>query len=73
MKDSRVREVLIKMEENKIPQLIVTSAESIFYLTGKMIHPGERLIALYLDSKPQEREICSVVFLYSSILINRTK
>ena len=46
MKNSRVREVLIKMDENKIPQLIVTSMESIFYLTGKMIHPGERLIAL---------------------------
>ena len=40
MKDSRVRKVLIKMEENKIPQLIVTSAESIFYLTGKMIRSG---------------------------------
>ena len=43
MKDSRVRKVLIKMEENKIPQLIVTSAESIFYLTGKMIHTGKFL------------------------------
>ena len=49
MKDTRVKEVLEKMEENKISQIIVTSPESIFYLTGKMIHPGERLIALYLN------------------------
>ena len=62
MKDSRVREVLIKMEENKIPQLIVTSAESIFYLTGKMIHPGERLIALYLDSKGNHKFIVNKLF-----------
>ena len=36
MKDSRVKKVLIKMEENKIPQLIVTSAESRKGLFGKM-------------------------------------
>ena len=62
MKNSRVREVLIKMDENKIPQLIVTSMESIFYLTGKMIHPGERLIALYLDSKGNHKFIVNKLF-----------
>lgn len=35
MKTSRLKNVLKHMEENKIPQLIVTSAQSIFYLTGK--------------------------------------
>ena len=40
MKTSRLKNVLKHMEENKIPQLIVTSAQSIFYLTGKMIHSG---------------------------------
>ncbi len=62
MKDSRVRKVLIKMEENKIPQLIVTSAESIFYLTGKMIRSGERLVALYLDSKGNHKFIVNKLF-----------
>ena len=46
MKDTRVINVLKKMEEKKISQIIVTSPESIFYLTGKMIHPGERLISI---------------------------
>ena len=50
MKTSRLKNVLKHMEENKIPQVGVTSAQSIFYLTGKMIHSGERLIALYLDT-----------------------
>lgn len=62
MKDSRVKKVLIKMEENKIPQLIVTLAESIFYLTGKMIRSGERLIALYLDSNGNHKFIVNKLF-----------
>ena len=62
MKDSRVKKVLSKMEENKIPQLIVTSAESIFYLTGKMIRSGERLIALYLDSNGNHKFIVNKLF-----------
>lgn len=62
MKNSRIIKVLKKMEENNIPQLIVTSAESIFYLTGKMIHSGERLIALYLDSKGNHKFIVNKLF-----------
>ena len=62
MKNSRVREVLIKMDENKIPQLIVTSMESIFYLTGKMISPGERLLALYLNINGNHRLFINELF-----------
>ncbi len=49
MKLNRLNKILSKMEENNIPQMLVTDPKAIFYLTDKMIHPGERLIALYLN------------------------
>lgn len=62
MKSSRVKKVLSKMEENKISQIIVTSPASIFYLTGKMIHPGERLLALYLNNEGNHKFIVNKLF-----------
>ena len=62
MKTSRLKNVLKHMEENKIPQLIITSAQSIFYLTGKMIHSGERLIALYLDINGNHKFLVNKLF-----------
>ena len=49
MKLNRLNKVLLKMKESNIPQMLITDPNSIFYLTGKMIHPGERLLALYLN------------------------
>ena len=45
MKLNRLNKILSKMQENNIPQMLVTDPKAIFYLTGKMIHPEERLIA----------------------------
>lgn len=33
-----------------LSQMLVTESASVFYLTGKWIHPGERMLALYLSS-----------------------
>lgn len=49
MKISRLNKVLIKMKENDIQQMLVSDPNAIFYLTGKMISPGERLLVLYLN------------------------
>lgn len=62
MKEARVKKVLKKMEENNLSQIIVTAPESIFYLTGKMIHPGERLVALYLNIKGDHKFIVNKLF-----------
>ena len=62
MKDLRVKNILAKMEQNNLSQIIITSPESIFYLTGKMIHPGERFIALYLDGKGNHKFIVNKLF-----------
>lgn len=49
MKQDRLEKVLNDMKEKNIPQLIVADPSSIFYLTGKWIHPGERMLALYIN------------------------
>ncbi len=49
MKTSRLNRVLSGMEKCKIPQALVTSTESVYYLTGLWISPGERLMALLID------------------------
>lgn len=45
----RNNKILKFMEEKKIPQMIVSDANTIFYLTGKWFHTGERMIALYIN------------------------
>ena len=49
MDQNKVARVLKSMEENGVPQMIVSDPVAIFYLTGRWIHPGERLLALYLN------------------------
>lgn len=49
MKIQRLNAVLEQMKNDNIDQMLVSDPTSIFYLTGKMIHPGERLLALYLN------------------------
>lgn len=49
MNVQRLNKVLEKMKSKNIPQIIVSDPASIFYLTGKWIHPGERLLVLYLN------------------------
>ena len=47
---TRINNVLNRMTEAGVEQMIVTSPVSIFYLTGAMVHPGERCLALYLTT-----------------------
>lgn len=45
----RLNKVLKIMEEKKIPQIIISDSNAIFYLTGRWILPGERMLVLYLN------------------------
>ena len=49
MKKTRVDEVLNRLERMGLDQIIITDANSIFYLTGIWVDAGERLVALYLS------------------------
>lgn len=49
MKTERLNKLLMKMEKEDVPQMLISDPCAIFYLTGKWIHPGERLLALYVN------------------------
>lgn len=62
MKEGRVKRILEAMKANDIPQMLVSSPASIFYLTGKWISPGERMITLYLNTKGEQKFIVNELF-----------
>lgn len=62
MKLKRLEAVIQKMKEDNLPQMLVADRKAIFYLTGKMIHPGERLIALYLNTNGNHKFFINELF-----------
>ena len=49
MNRARLNNVLNGMADSNISQMVVSNPAAIFYLTGKWILPGERMLALYLS------------------------
>ena len=49
MKTSRLNRVLTGMDRLGLERALVTSTESIYYLTGLWVAPGERLLALLIE------------------------
>ncbi|SHJ14546.1 M24 family metallopeptidase [Lutispora thermophila] len=62
MNKERLNKVLKMMEEQKLPQMIVSDPSAIFYLTGKWIHPGERMLVLYLNLNGNHRLFINELF-----------
>lgn len=47
---TKINNILTEMQKQKLPQLIISDAVVIYYLTGLRIWPGERLLVLYLNT-----------------------
>ncbi|MGL4739181.1 MAG: M24 family metallopeptidase [Sarcina sp.] len=62
MKFSRIDKVIEKMKQENLAQLLVTSTPALFYLTGRMIHAGERMIALYINANGDKKFIVNKLF-----------
>ena len=62
MKTNRVYNVLKEMEKQGLNQMIVSSPPAIFYLTGKWFSPGERMVALYLNTNGNHKLIVNKLF-----------
>ena len=62
MNDRRVDRVLARLQEQGVSQMILTDPSSIFYLTGKMITPGSRLLALYISGEGNHRLFVNRLF-----------
>ena len=48
MLQSRLARIIENMRRTSLRQILVSAPASVFYLTGRWIHPGERMLALYI-------------------------
>lgn len=55
MNEARVGRVMENMKARGLTQMIISSPSDIFFLTGRLIFPGERLLALYLNQNGSHR------------------
>ena len=62
MKDNRIKRVIQGMEDEGIKQMIVSSPAAVFYLTGKWLEVGERMIAFYINTKGDRKLIINELF-----------
>lgn len=67
MKQQRLNKILQEMERQNIPQMIISSPASIFYLTGKWIEPGERMLTLYINISGHKKMVINELFPVKSI------
>ncbi|WP_122643781.1 M24 family metallopeptidase [Luxibacter massiliensis] len=62
MDTGKLNRILKAMEEKDMPQMIIADPLTIFWLTGKMIVPGERLLALYLNVNGNHKLMINELF-----------
>ncbi|MCT4593835.1 MAG: Xaa-Pro peptidase family protein [Anaeromicrobium sp.] len=62
MKKERLNRILENMDKHHIEQLIITCPNSIFYLLEKWIHPGERMLALFINKEKKAKLIINELF-----------
>ena len=57
MNTERLQRILQKLKEKNLSQMIISDPLAIYYLTGRLIDPGERLLALYISQSGNNRMI----------------
>lgn len=62
MDTNKLSRILKEMEAQGMPQMIISDPPSIYYLTGKWIHPGERMLALYLNVNGNHKLVINKLF-----------
>ncbi|SHJ71796.1 Xaa-Pro dipeptidase [Clostridium amylolyticum] len=67
MKQQRLNKILQEMERQNIPQMLISSPASIFYLTGKWIEPGERMLTLYINTNGDKKLLINELFPVNAI------
>lgn len=68
MNKKRLDVVLNNMKEHDLEQLMITEPDSIWYLTGVEVSPGERLYALYINQEGRK-----VLFLNNLFSVNQNE
>lgn len=65
MNHSRIERVITNMKAQGLSQILVTATPSVYYLTGKWVSPGERMLALYLNADGESRLYANRLFALS--------
>ena len=73
MNTQRLEKVLKKMETEGLEQMIISDPYAIYYLTGRFIDPGERLLALYINQSGKNKIFINNLFLYPMAFTDRVK
>lgn len=58
----RLRQIEKMMKNDNLNQMIISDPAAIFYLTGKWIHPGERLLALLIKLNGENKIFINELF-----------
>ena len=58
----KLNAILSAMDAEGIPQMIISDPAVIFYLTGTWIHPGERMLVLYLNKNGNRKLLVNDLF-----------
>lgn len=72
MHNGRLEKVFQNMKTYGFNELIVSSIDSIFYLTGHEIHPGERMMVLYLNQEGNHQFFVGELFPLDDSTMNIT-
>ncbi len=62
MHKERIQRVLSTMQQQQLSQMIISDPASIFYLLDKWIHPGERMLVLYLNLDGEHKLFINELF-----------
>ncbi len=62
MNNERLNKILEELEKDEIEQMVITDPATIFYLTGKWVEPGERLLALYINKSGNNKLFLNELF-----------
>lgn len=62
MKQQRIQNVIRRMQEKNIDQMIISSTSTLFYLTGEKINPKERLYVLFIDKSGKTVLVANTLF-----------
>lgn len=65
MFEHRLAHVIENMQRASLSQLLVSAPASVYYLTGKWIHPGERMLALLIRADGSIRLFANKLFALS--------
>ena len=62
MKENRTKKILESMKAQNVAKLVISDPASIYYLTGRWILPGERLLVLLLNGDGRHKLFINEVF-----------